>query len=61
MINYNKERVKVTLDVKNVTKSNIYIEGASHKDTGNYTCTVTNTRPASILVYASKGKSNICI
>ena len=38
----------------------LYIQKVqSHEDTAHCTCTATNTHSAPILVYVSKGKSNI--
>ena len=59
MINYDRERGGISVVIENQPKvrSRLFIETAKVSDTGNYTCAAANTRPASIYVYVTQGKS----
>ncbi|XP_076039393.1 limbic system-associated membrane protein-like [Oratosquilla oratoria] len=62
MINYDTERggVKVTMTTGHPagdTRSQLTISNAQQEDTGNYTCSASNTRPASTSVFVTYGDS----
>ncbi|XP_015585762.1 hemicentin-1 isoform X1 [Cephus cinctus] len=56
MINYDAARGSVTVQTKpGPTQSQLTIRQAVESDTGNYTCTASNTKPASIFVFVTEG------
>lgn len=60
MINYDTTRgssVTVQTDSSS-TQSRLTIHQAVESDTGNYTCSASNTKPASIYVFVTEGKNN---
>ena len=58
MLNYGIERGGISLTTEKGEKvhSRLLIKHATHEDSGNYTCSAQNTKPASINVFVSKGK-----
>ncbi|KAK9752020.1 Immunoglobulin I-set domain [Popillia japonica] len=58
MINYDTARGGITVDtVPGVrTQSRLTIRDTNDADSGNYTCSASNTEPASIYVFVSEGK-----
>jgi len=61
MINYDTQRGGIAVDTEqgNPTTSKLTIQDASEADSGNYTCTSSNTQSASIYVFVSEGKPPI--
>ncbi|XP_075215005.1 limbic system-associated membrane protein-like [Lycorma delicatula] len=57
MINYDTARGGVSVETEPgaKTQSRLTIRGAQETDTGNYTCSASNTEPASIFVFVSEG------
>lgn len=57
MINYDTQRggINVTTQIGTNTKSHLTVIGATYEDSGNYTCSASNTMPASANVYVSLG------
>lgn len=57
MINYDNTRGSVTVQTDpGPTQSRLTIRQAVETDTGNYTCSASNTKPASIFVFVTEGK-----
>ncbi|OXU30213.1 hypothetical protein TSAR_014967, partial [Trichomalopsis sarcophagae] len=57
MINYDVARGSVTVQTDpGPTQSRLEIRHAIESDTGNYTCSASNTKPASIFVFVTEGK-----
>lgn len=57
MINYDTARGSVTVQTEpGPTQSRLTILHAVETDTGNYTCSASNTKPASIFVFVTEGK-----
>ena len=59
MINYDTRRggINVTTETgPTQTLSNLVISDARHQDSGNYTCSASNTQSASSNVFVSHGK-----
>lgn len=57
MINYDTTRGSVTVQTDpGPTQSRLTIRQAVETDTGNYTCSASNTKPASIFVFVTEGK-----
>lgn len=59
MINYDTARGGITVDTNPgpKTQSHLIIRDAVDSDSGNYTCSASNTEPASIFVFVSEGMS----
>ena len=56
MINYDNKRGSVSVQTDPApTRSQLTIFGAMESDTGNYTCSASNTKPASIYVFVTEG------
>ncbi|KAK1127206.1 hypothetical protein K0M31_003755 [Melipona bicolor] len=56
MINYDTTRGSVTVQTdSSSTQSRLTIHHAVESDTGNYTCSASNTKPASIYVFVTEG------
>ncbi|XP_058798909.1 zwei Ig domain protein zig-8-like [Phymastichus coffea] len=56
MINYDTTRGGVTVQTEpGLTQSRLTINNAIESDTGNYTCSASNTKPASIFVFVTEG------
>ncbi|XP_029156318.1 zwei Ig domain protein zig-8 isoform X1 [Nylanderia fulva] len=56
MINYDTTRGSVTVQTDpGPTQSRLTIHQAVESDTGNYTCSASNTKPASIFVFVTEG------
>ncbi|XP_033211937.1 zwei Ig domain protein zig-8 [Belonocnema kinseyi] len=56
MINYDTARGSVTVQTDpGPTQSRLTIRQAIETDTGNYTCSASNTKPASIYVFVTEG------
>ncbi|KAG8236122.1 hypothetical protein J437_LFUL000485 [Ladona fulva] len=57
MINYDTSRGGITVETEPgpKTHSRLTIRDASDADSGNYTCSASNTEPASIHVFVSEG------
>lgn len=57
MINYDATRGGITVETEPGarTQSRLTVRGATLKDSGNYTCSASNTEPASIHVFVSEG------
>uniref|UniRef100_A0A182PZZ0 Ig-like domain-containing protein n=1 Tax=Anopheles farauti TaxID=69004 RepID=A0A182PZZ0_9DIPT len=58
MINYDDSRRDITIDTTPGprTQSRLIIREPQINDSGNYTCSASNTEPASIYVFVSKGE-----
>lgn len=58
MINYDTSRGGITVetDPGPKTQSRLTIRDAQDTDSGNYTCSASNTEPASIYVFVSEGR-----
>lgn len=57
MINYDTTRGSVTVQTDpGPTQSRLTIRQAVEADTGNYTCSASNTKPASIFVFVTEGE-----
>ncbi|KMQ94908.1 hemicentin-1-like isoform x3 protein [Lasius niger] len=62
MINYDTTRGSVTVQTDpGPTQSRLTIHQAVESDTGNYTCSASNTKPASIFVFVTEGKYKQCV
>lgn len=61
MINYDTARGGITVDTNPgpKTQSHLVIRDAVDSDSGNYTCSASNTEPASIFVFVSEGEREI--
>lgn len=61
MINYDTARGGITVDTVPGprTQSRLTIRDTNDADSGNYTCSASNTEPASIYVFVSEGKNRI--
>lgn len=58
MINYDTTRGSVTVQTDpSSTQSRLTIHQAVESDTGNYTCSASNTKPASIYVFVTEGRN----
>lgn len=58
MINYDDSRRDVSIETTPGarTQSRLTIREPQPSDSGNYTCSASNTEPASIYVFVSKGE-----
>lgn len=63
MINYDDTRHDITIETTPGprTHSRLIIREPQITDSGNYTCSASNTEPASIYVFVSKGKCHVSI
>jgi hypothetical protein len=61
MINYDTSRGGITVETEPgpKTQSRLTIRDAHDTDSGNYTCSASNTEPASIYVFVSEGKQRL--
>lgn len=61
MINYDDSRRDISIDtIPGLrTQSRLIIREPQTTDSGNYTCSASNTEPASIYVFVSKGKYSL--
>nr|CAD7255756.1 unnamed protein product [Timema shepardi] len=61
MINYDTSRGGITVETEPgpKTQSRLTIRDAHDTDSGNYTCSASNTEPASIFVFVSEGKHRL--
>lgn len=57
MINYDATRGGITVETEPGarTQSRLTVRDATLRDSGNYTCSASNTEPASIHVFVSEG------
>ena len=58
MINYDQSRGGITVETENLPKptSRLTINNAAFTDSGNYTCSASNTKPSSVNVFVSEGE-----
>uniref|UniRef100_A0A4Y0BMJ3 Ig-like domain-containing protein n=4 Tax=Cellia TaxID=44534 RepID=A0A4Y0BMJ3_ANOFN len=63
MINYDDSRRDITIETTPGprTQSRLIIREPQINDSGNYTCSASNTEPASIYVFVSKGDNTAAI
>lgn len=63
MINYDTARGGITVETNPgpKTQSHLIIRDAVDTDSGNYTCSASNTEPASIFVFVSEGEVLVLI
>lgn len=63
MINYDDSRRDISIDtIPGLrTQSRLIIREPQTTDSGNYTCSASNTEPASIYVFVSKGKHSMTL
>ncbi|XP_076055365.1 zwei Ig domain protein zig-8-like [Oratosquilla oratoria] len=63
MVNYDKERggINVTTTNTHRTHSRLIVTDARESDSGNYTCSASNTRPASVSVFVYYGDNTAAI
>lgn len=63
MINYDTSRggIDVQTQTGPRTQSRLTIRNTNDGDSGNYTCSASNTEPASIYVFVSEGKQLIIL
>lgn len=62
MINYDDSRRDISIETTPGprTQSRLIIREPQIADSGNYTCSASNTEPASIYVFVSKGTCSFC-